>query len=119
MWSFTIVRAPMRHQMAFAHEVFLTQITPKIRITKIDQSDKTWFTLPKWPLCGRAFIVRSLVEKEVTFEGERFAAFVACERPLTSVRPHMVHEMFLTSERFRTNVTTVRSFACMLTQMVG
>lgn len=72
MRPFAAVRPPMGHQMSFAHEVLLAEVAPER------------------PVRRRPFIVRSLMEKEVAFQRERFPTFGAGEGSFAGVRSHVI-----------------------------
>lgn len=70
------------------------------------------------PLSCRPLVVRPLMEQEISFQRERFAALPADERSFSRVAPHMVYQMLFPREGLRANAAAVRRLARMLSQMV-
>jgi len=80
---FIRVRAPVRDQVSFAHEIFGAQIATKR------------------PLGVAALVVRSHMEEEIALQWETFATFCAYKWTFTGMATHMIHEMFLQHENKR------------------
>lgn len=77
MRPFVRVRAPMRDQVSFAHEIFGAQVATKRS------------------LGVTALIVRSHMEEEIAFQRETLATFCAYEWTFTGMATHMIHKMLL------------------------
>lgn len=50
--------------------------------------------------------------------GKRLWTVTALEWRFAGVLPHMIHEVFASRKRFRTEIATVRGFACVLPDVV-
>lgn len=71
------VRAPVRDQVSFAHEIFGTQIAAER------------------PLGVAALVVRAHMEEKIALQRETLATFCAHKWTFTGMATHMIHEMLL------------------------
>lgn len=121
IWTFTGVRSPVRHQMTFRYKIFGTQITLEIPFSldafivtplmeeQIALQRKRFST---FHATERTFAVRvtsTHVIDEMLLPSERFIANGADMRTVaTSVMSHVIRQMFLSGECFRTKLALMR-----------
>lgn len=98
--SLVRVRASVRDQVSFAHEIFGAQVAAER------------------PLGIAALVVRAHMEEEVALERETLATFCAHEWTFTSMATHVIHEMLLSCEWLGAYVATVRGISGVLTEMI-
>lgn len=80
----------MRNKVTFAYKVFRTLFTGKGAFALL------------------SFSVTSLVEEEISLQGERFATSFTCKRAISSVTAgHVVDQMFFASERLVAHVAAM------------